>query len=48
MKLYELINRIDDFVAYIEEEGAEFDLIIDGLREYVSIVDDINGNTAGL
>jgi hypothetical protein len=48
MKLYELIDRIDDFVAYLEEEGVEFNLIMDGLREYVSIVDDINGNTAGL
>jgi hypothetical protein len=47
MKLYEIIDRIDMFVGYIEEEGVEFDLIMDALREYVSIVDDING-TAGL
>ena len=47
MKTHELIDRIDDFVAYLEEEGVEFDLIISGIREYVSIVDDING-TAGL
>jgi hypothetical protein len=48
MKLYEIIDRIDMFVGYLEEEDVEFDLIIDALREYVSIVDDINGTTAGL
>ena len=47
MKTHELIDRIDTFVAYLEEEGVEFDLIISAIREYISIVDDING-TAGL
>lgn len=47
MKLYELIDRIDIFVGYLEEEGVPFDDAIDALREYISIVDDING-TAGL
>ena len=47
MKLHEIIDRIDDCVFYLEEEGVEFDLIMSAIREYVSIVDDING-TAGL
>lgn len=47
MKLFELIDRIDMFVGYLEEEDVEFDQIMDALREYISIVDDING-TAGL
>lgn len=47
MKLFDLIDRIDMFVGYLEEEDVEFDQIMDALREYISIVDDING-TAGL
>jgi hypothetical protein len=48
MKKHELIDRIDLLVFNLEEEGIEFDLILDAIREYVSIIDDINGNTAGL
>jgi hypothetical protein len=48
MKTHELIDRIDLLVFNLEEEGIEFDLILDAIREYVSIIDDINGNTAGL
>lgn len=47
MKLFDLIDRIDMFVGYLEEEDVEFEQIMDALREYISIVDDING-TAGL
>jgi hypothetical protein len=47
MKLFDVIERLDQFVGYLEEEDVEFDLIIDALREYISIVEDING-TAGL
>jgi hypothetical protein len=47
MKKHELIDRIDLLVFNLEEEGIEFDLILDAIREYISIVDDING-TAGL
>jgi hypothetical protein len=48
MKKHELIDRIDLLVFNLEEEGVEFDLIFDAIREYVSIVEDINGNTTGL
>ena len=39
----DLILRIDDFVVALEEEGLPFEVILEELRQYVEISDELDG-----
>lgn len=39
----DLILRIDDFVVNLEMEGIPFEAILEELRQYVEISDELDG-----